>query len=539
MFVGNETVRTSNDARPGLEPSSIRSAPGGRRLGEILQALGVLVADDALLGRYEQEFGDGRRLGEILIAQGFATREQVELALQIQERSSGIAAGAERWNSAQPSAKARMEPRLSLRTLRNVQSVLLFAVAAAAVVIVARSSGSGARWYGAGAFALLSVKLIGSVLYRPVLGPALVGHRVAVIASFYNEDPRAFVHCLDSILAQTRLPDEIWVIDDGSRDEFCFRLALDTFRGHPEAVVRRLEVNGGKRHAQGIAFEATACDIVVTVDSDTVLHCDAIAEGLRPFADPRVSGVAANVRALNHRRNLLTRLIDLRYANAFLFDRAAYSTVGSVVCCCGSLSFFRTNVVRRHLDDFLHQSFLGVEVQYGDDRRLTQYALMHGKVRLQDTALAYTLVPETLGHYRRQQLRWNKSFFRESLWAIRRFGPRRWPFWISLVELSIWLTFTASLLIGLYLRPLLTGATVPWSFVAFGVILAYARNVRYFGRPGVSAASQLATFVCAPLYTVLHVVLLTPLRVWALLTLRKTGWGTRSRVEVRGRGPAD
>lgn len=540
MSTGRETVRTSEGARPDLEPLGNRTAVRGRRLGEILQALGVLVADEALLGRYEQEFGDGRRLGEILIAQGVATREQVELALEIQERNSRISAGADIWAGAQPAtATATKVSRLSPRTLRNVQSCLLFCAAAVAVVIVARSSGSGARWYGVGALALLSVKLIGSAVYRPVLGPALVGHRVAVIASFYNEDPRAFVHCLDSILAQTRPPEEIWVVDDGSKDEFCYRLALDTLRDHPDAVVRRLDVNGGKRHAQGIAFEGTTCDIVVTVDSDTVLDRDAIAEGLRPFSDPRVTGVAANVRALNHRRNLLTRLIDLRYANAFLFDRAAYSTVGSVVCCCGSLSFFRTDVVRQHLADFLHQTFLGVHVQYGDDRRLTQYALMHGTVRLQDTSLAYTLVPETLGHYRRQQLRWNKSFFRESLWAIRRFGPRRWPFWISLVELAIWLTFTASLLIALYVRPLLTGVTVPWSFVAFGVILAYARNVRYFGRPGVTATSQLVTFACAPLYTVLHVVLLTPLRLWSLLTLRKTGWGTRSRVEVRGRGPAD
>jgi len=243
-------------------------------------------------------------------------------------------------------------------------------------------------------------------------------------------------------------------------------------------------------------------------------------------------GVTANVRALNHRRNLLTRLIDMRYANAFLFERAAYSTVGSVVCCCGSLAFFRTSVVKENLDDFLHQSFLGVQVQYGDDRRLTQYALQKGVVRLQDTSVAYTLVPEKLDHYRRQQLRWNKSFFRESLWAIHRFGPRRWPFWISIVELAVWLTFTASLLTAMYIRPIATGHMVPWEFVAFSVILAYARNVRYFGRPGESLRSQCATFALAPLYTVMHVFLLTPLRLWSLLTLRQTGWGTRQRVEV-------
>jgi hyaluronan synthase len=236
---------------------------------------------------------------------------------------------------------------------------------------------------------------------------------------------------------------------------------------------------------------------------------------------------------LNHNTNLLTRLVDLRYANAFLFERAAYSTVGSVVCCCGSLSFFRTAVARDNLRDFINQTFLGVPVQYGDDRRLTQYALQRGKVVLQDTAIAHTLVPERLGHFRRQQVRWNKSFFRESLWAIRRFGPRRWPFWISLIELGVWLTFTASLISAVYLRPLLTNAPFPWTFAAFAVVLAYARNVRYLGRAGITPATQLVTFALAPLYVALHAVLLTPMRIWALLTLRSSHWGTRTRVEVK------
>ena len=272
---------------------------------------------------------------------------------------------------------------------------------------------------------------------------------------------------------------------------------------------------------------------MVTVDSDTELDPDAIAEGLRPFADPRVNAVTANVRASNHDRNLLTRLIDLRYANAFLFERAAYSTVGSVVCCCGSLSFYRTALVRRHLADFVNQTFLGVPVQFGDDRRLTQYALQTGRAVLQDTAVAYTLVPERLGHYRRQQLRWNKSFFRESLWTLGHTSPRRWPFWVSLTELTIWLVSAASLINAMYVRPAVTGQPVAWYYLLYAVLLAYARNVRYLGRPRASLRWQLATFALAPLYSLLHVVLLTPLRLYALVTLRRSQWGTRAHVEVR------
>ena len=496
-----------------------------RRLGEILEQMGVVGATDVLLARYEQDLGDPRRMGEILVAQGLATEEQLEAALDLQRRTSVLAG--RRSREATRVADSRV------RLMRNVQAVGMFAVAVSAVVAITLMSSAIGTVYGIAALTFLSIKVIGSAVYRPILDEAPADLKVAVVAAFYNEDPVAFARCLDSITSQTRKVDEIWVVDDGSTSDECVAIARDMLAHVPGVVVHRFEENQGKRHAQGYAFALTTADVVVTIDSDTVLDESAIAEGLRAFSDDKVMAVTGNVRALNYRRNVLTRLIDMRYANAFLFERAAYSTVGSVVCCCGSLSFFRAEVVKENLEDFLHQTFMGVEVQYGDDRRLTQYALQKGVVRLQDTAVAYTLVPESLGHYRRQQLRWNKSFFRESLWAIHRFGPRRWPFWVSMAELSVWLMFTASLLTAMYIRPAATGNLVPWEFVAFAVILAYARNVRYFGRPNEPVRSQLATFAMAPLYTVLHVVLLTPLRLWALLTLRKTGWGTRRAVEVR------
>ena len=36
-----------------------------------------------------------------------------------------------------------------------------------------------------------------------------------------------------------------------------------------------------------------------------------------------------------------------------------------------------------------------------------------------------TAVPERLNHYLRQQSRWNRSFFRETLWCLRTFPFKR------------------------------------------------------------------------------------------------------------------
>ena len=90
-----------------------------------------------------------------------------------------------------------------------------------------------------------------------------------------------------------------------------------------------------------------------------------------------------------------------------------------------------------------------------------------------------------------------------------------------------------SLINAFYIRQSITGELLPWQYLAYAVLLAYTRNVRYFGRPRATLRSQIVTFALAPMYTLMHVLLLTPLRVYALLTLRQGHWGTRAQVEVQ------
>src|SRR5690606_17346287 len=165
-------------------------------------------------------------------------------------------------------------------------------------------------------------------------------------------------------------------------------------------------------------------DVFVCVDSDTILEPTAIEEGLAPFSDPRTTASTGVVVVANHEKNLLTRLVDVRYINAFVGERAAYSRFGSVLCVCGSLAFYRADVVLRHLDDFLNQRFLGDIATVGDDRHLTNWCLSEGRVVLAENSIAHTAAPQRWGHYLRQQTRWGRSFFRESLWVLRHRSPR-------------------------------------------------------------------------------------------------------------------
>jgi hyaluronan synthase len=394
--------------------------------------------------------------------------------------------------------------------------------------------------YGYAVLAFLGFKLGLACLYRPLTGRRAPECDVAAIITVCNEDPAVFGKCLDSVLAQTRLPDSLMVVDDGSAEPACALLA----RGRA-AEFERLGVtfrvvehprNLGKREGLANGFRASwGADVYLCVDSDTVLKADAVERSLAYFTDPRVQGVTGCVLAANWDANLLTRLIDLRYANAFLGERAAYSALGSVLCECGSLALYRGPVVRKYLGDFLSQEFLGRRCTYGDDRRLTYYCLREGKVMLAPDAVAWTMVPESTSHFLRQQLRWSKSFVRESWCMLTGLGPSRACWWLSLLEVTTWVAFTSVLLWTLLGHPLLTGHLSVASYLTATLLLAYARSGHYLRaeHPDTTRFKQLMIFALAPVYGLVHMVLLLPLRLVALLTLRDNSWGTRAQVEVR------
>lgn len=388
--------------------------------------------------------------------------------------------------------------------------------------------------YGAAVATILGGKLALSLMPPatwPTRSARVAGLRVAAVVPFFHEDPTILRATLDSIAAQTRPVAHIVVVDDGSSTREAYDMAMAWAAAHPYAEVH-WQNNGGKRVALANAFRRLAgqVDVWLCVDSDTVLEPNAVREGLAPFEDPDVTAVTGSVIALNARSGLLPSLIDLRYVNAFLYERAAYSQLGSVLCVCGSLAFWRADVVADNLDDFLSQRFMGQVCTYGDDRHLTNLALLRGRVVLARRSIARTAVPERVGHLVHQQIRWGKSFFRESLWSLRHQSPHRPAWWLSLLELTSWAGFTVGLLFSLFVIPFLTGHAVWLDYLVWTTLAGYARSVHVFSvrRPEVSWARQLYGFLLAPIYGALHITLLMPLRVYSLLTLGHGAWGTRA-----------
>lgn len=108
---------------------------------------------------------------------------------------------------------------------------------------------------------------------------------------------------------------------------------------------------------------------------------------------------------------------SVRYYIAFRVMKAAEGLFDAVTCLSGPLSCYRKDIIMKHKDDWLNQSFLGQKATFGDDRAMTNFVLRHHRTTYQDTAVCSTIVPNQYKTFLKQQMRWKRSWLRESLMA--------------------------------------------------------------------------------------------------------------------------
>jgi hyaluronan synthase len=355
---------------------------------------------------------------------------------------------------------------------------------------------------------------------------------VDVVITAYNEEARSLEACLRSLVDQDYTGAlRVYVVDDASPNRAELKSIYDHYGAIPGWRVLLPTENRGKRHAQDAAFALCRGEIVVTIDSDTVVDPDGVRELVAAFAVPTVGAATGDVGVMNANVNLLTRLIAMRYWVAFNQERAAQSRFRTVLCCSGPLAAYRRSVLDLVWNDYTNQTFRGVACTYGDDRHLTNLVLGAGYDTLfVPFAHAITNAPESLSSYLPQQLRWNKSFYREILWTLPFLGRR-----------SPYMAFEVT--VQTFLPLLLTLA------VASALVVSIAQDPRYLFRYGVTVAvmalirssyaiyrTRDVRFLLFVAYGFLHVALLVPMRMRALLTLTDNRWGTRRTVQTTSAG---
>jgi hyaluronan synthase len=330
-------------------------------------------------------------------------------------------------------------------------------------------------------------------------------------------------------IAQTDYPHQkidIIAINDGSTDntlsEMLRAKEIAKQEYNVDVIVVDWKVNKGKREGMAACVKMSDKDLVFFIDSDSFVEKNTAREVVKYFFEDSVGAVAGHAYVANPDVNFLTKMQSVRYFIAFKAYKSAESLFGTVTCCSGCCSAYRRKFVISFIDEWLEQSFLGVKCTYGDDRSMTNFLLKRGyKTVFSPTAIVHTFVPEKFRVFMRQQLRWKKSWVRESILAGL-FIWKRHPIMSISFYMGIILPIIAPVVVfrALLWYPYVNSA-IPW-FYLFGLMLmAVIYGLYYF----------LYMRDYKWIYGVLFATFYTLVLIWqlpyAILNIRDSRWGTR------------
>jgi hyaluronan synthase len=424
-------------------------------------------------------------------------------------------------------AQSRSWRALALFDLALPWIGLVLILATAANVIWLRENNLYYFWYHPivnlygiliSSYILSRVALAG--FYRP---PKDVGYRppITVALSCKNEED-SIRRTLDCIFACDYPPELLQVIavDDGSTDGTWAEMEAARVT-HPSLELIRFETNRGKRHGMAAAAQRATGDVVVYVDSDSFVRPDALYRIVQGFADPEVGAVCGHARVENATENFLTKMQEVRYYVAFRMVKAAESLFSTVTCCSGCLAAYRRSTLIEFMDVWLAQSFLGRPATFGDDRSLTNFMLRRFRVIYDSTAVCSTIVPSTMHQFFRQQLRWKKSWIRESLIASlfmwKRHPVAAFYFYLGVV---FPLVSPAVVFVALVL-PLLGLGEFSYLYIYGTSLMALLYGVVYLVR------HKTNLWFYGLVFSIFYMTVLVWQTYYAFATVRRNHWGTR------------
>jgi hyaluronan synthase len=383
---------------------------------------------------------------------------------------------------------------------------------------------------------------------------------VNIIVVGYKENPILFTNCLESIKStflNSYIINKIYIIIDGndSDDHYMVDIYNSVFsdignnscisidiNDKTENFMEYLELinqykivciskkHNGKRNAMYTGFQFSFLEkniynkniqTIFCTDSDTIVHEECVQKMYNCFTDPKVGAVTGNLSIYNQYDSIISFLTSIRYWYAFNLERAYQSANGYVMCVSGPIGMYRIDLLEKVCEEWHNQTFLGKKCSYGDDRHLTNKILSLGsQIIYTPSAHSQTETPNTIYRFYKQQIRWNKSSFREFFWTIK-YIPN-YSLFIS-IDL-IYTLFYPFIISGYLLYILYTGNLFELSF--------YLTIVLFIGL----IKSLYSILLCKnfehifySIYSIIYITTVFPAKLWALLSLNDNSWGTSNR----------
>jgi hyaluronan synthase len=374
-----------------------------------------------------------------------------------------------------------------------------------------------------------SAKALAARRYRPSTAAA-PPVPTTVLVPVFREPEAVFRRALAGVCAND--PTELIAVVDGG-DPDVAAIAAD----YCDRVLRIPKLGKREAIAAGLAAADPASEVVIVLDSDTVWAPGALAELLRPFADPRVGGVTPRQAIFDPDANAVRRLAswieDIRYHLVV----PAQSLFGQVGCLAGRTIAYRRTAFEPAVRALVDQKVLGIPQSVGDDRVLTNELLRRGwRTVYQSTAYVETDAPDDWPTFWRQQLRWGRSSQRETLLSLRWLWRR--PVALACFATDIATPFALYAVFALAIAHAVNGAGGPtgWRWEVelplgyLGMLVSIGlRQIPHFRR-------RPADVRRLPLFVLQLTFVMVPLRILAFSTMLHQDWATRRAPPPRWEG---
>lgn len=232
----------------------------------------------------------------------------------------------------------------------------------------------------------------------PKLGPALVrdARSLRICALIPAKDERlGIVRTLESIIAANMSPSDIYVCDDGSKDD-----TGNIARSYGVNVLRN-ERNVGKANAIARAaahFELLdRYDVIALMDADTAVctgYYDAVRNG---FKSTDIVAVCGRPQSRPH--NWLTAYRCYSYFMTHSVYRSGQTAMGVITVAPGCSTSFRTSAFRQ-------LKWCSDTIVEDMDCTIQLHKKKLGRIVYQENAIVYTQDPKSIRDYIKQTNRW-------------------------------------------------------------------------------------------------------------------------------------
>lgn len=352
-------------------------------------------------------------------------------------------------------------------------------------------------------------------------------HTVGAAVTVKGEPVETFREALNALLRE-KIDQVCIVFDANEKDNIAMTRQFAQDHAGEIDIREAITTKKGKRNGLSQAIKMVdGMDIIMCMDSDTLLSQGVKQAILETFSNPSVGGVAVAQRVYRPHK-LVHYLFDIRLKLRYLEDVPGQAVGGRISCLSGRCSAYLAEPLQKVAPGLLEESWLGIrKTGGGDDKYLTTaiHDLGYKTVAITDKTV-YTRPQDSAKVYFNQSLRWARNSWFSDLRAL---FTRKWM-WKS----PILLFYTVDRIIGSF-----TVLLSLWYMVLLLATQAWGAALVLFIWWNVTRAIKIWPYLweTKKFHLLFPYLLMTLVLAWlkihALITLWESGWLTRGAKQAQ------